>query len=67
MYIDSYRVALLHRGWKCNSPDMLHAVLLELRVIVLHTEIMFYTLTMHAGRRCSDLGHTGNWIGSFTH
>jgi len=41
MYIDSYRVALLHRARKFNSPYTLHAVSLESRVIVLHAEITF--------------------------
>jgi len=41
MYIDSYRVTLLHRARKHNSAYTSHAVLLESRVIVLHAEIMF--------------------------
>jgi len=36
-----YRVAMLHRARKRNSPYTLHAISLESRMIVLHTEIMF--------------------------
>jgi len=38
MYIDSYRVSLLHRARKRSSPYSLHAILLESRVIVLHAQ-----------------------------
>jgi len=41
MYMGSYKVALLHGVWKCNSPYTLRAVSLESRMIVLHDEIMF--------------------------